>query len=286
MIHTLTKTTAVIVSSTILATLSVNAVDMHGRAVTTYLGALVFGVQEEKGLCENGMVPVLNALTPYCIDAYEVSAGDECPYDDPTTNDETSLNIAHPECMPVSEPNVRPWRNITQPQAVRLCERAGKHLPTPDEWYKSALGTPDPTTDLGEEQCNTASNRAVGVGTTGGGMRCVSDVGAYDMVGNVWEWVDGGVVRGVWDGRELPATGYVDSVDVYGMPYTTRTSVDERFNNDRFWSDPTIDAGIMRGGYYQGGSHAGIYAVYTASPVTFYGDAVGFRCAVTLSHDE
>jgi formylglycine-generating enzyme required for sulfatase activity len=117
-------------------------------------------------------------------------------------------------------------------------------------------------------------------------MRCVSDVGTYDMVGNVWEWVEGIAEKGVWDGRPLPATGYVNGVDVYGMPLTTGSAVDERFNSDRFWSDVAHDTALMRGGYYQSGSNAGIYTVYAASPATFYGDAVGFRCATTLEYEK
>jgi hypothetical protein len=153
MIHTLTKATAVIVSSTILATLSVNAVDIHGRAVTTYLGALLLSAPQESGICPPGMTVVESALTPYCVDVYEVSTGDGCPYENPATNDETSLNIANADCMPVSKPNIIPWRNITQPQAARMCERAGKRLLTAGEWYIASLGTPDEYHNLGDEQC-------------------------------------------------------------------------------------------------------------------------------------
>jgi len=188
--------------------------------------------------------------------------------------------------MPVSVPNAQPWSNVTQPQAADLCARAGKRLLSPGEWYVTARGTPDSASGVNEEQCNISSNRADGPAPTGTGMRCVSDAGAYDMVGNVWEWVDGVVVHGVWNDTPLPQTGYVQGVDMYGMPHLTGSAADERFNSDRLWSDAQSDTGLMRGGYYGSGSNAGVYAVYAASPVSFYGDAVGFRCAQTQNHAE
>lgn len=286
MIHALTRTTAVIVGSTILATLTVNAVDIRGHAVTTYLGALLIEITDEAGACPDTMVLVDQALVPFCVDMYEASPGDECPYQDPATGDETSINMAEGRCLPVSRPHVTPWRNVTQVQAHNACVRAGKRLLSSDEWYKVALGTSDQTSALSGEHCNIASNRADGAAPTGSGMRCVSDVGAYDMIGNVWEWVDGVVARGVWDGQEVPPTGYVQAVNLHGMPITTGTAIDERFNGDRFWSDHDIDAGLMRGGYYASEGNAGVHTVYAASPPIFYGDAVGFRCAQTVHREE
>ena len=286
MSHALTRTAAVIVSSTILATLTVNAVDMNGHTVTTYLGALLIQSTEEAGVCPDTMVLVDQALVPFCIDIYEASPGDECPYHNPVTSDETSINMAEGRCLPASRPNVAPWRNITQAQAHNACLRAGKRLLASDEWYMAALGTPDPASALSGDYCNTASNRDDGAALTGGGMRCVSDAGAYDMIGNVWEWVDGIVARGMWDGQQVPPTGYVQAVDIHGMPITTGTAIDERFSGDRFWSDSDIDAGLMRGGYYASEGNAGVHTIYAASPPTFYGDAVGFRCAQTIHYEE
>jgi formylglycine-generating enzyme required for sulfatase activity len=287
MIHTLTKTAAVVVSSTILATLAVNAADMHGRALTTYLGAMLLGAPEHRDVpCAPGMVPVDDALVPFCVDVYEASPGEGCPYDKPRSQDETNLNIADQDCMPASVPNTHPWTNVTQPQAALLCERAGKQLLSPGAWYVAARGTPDSAATLNEEQCNISANRADGPALTGSGMRCVSDTGAYDMIGNVWEWVDGAVMRGVWDDVPLPPTGYVQGVDMHGMPRVTGSAADERFGGDRLWSDTQNDTGILRGGYYGSGSNAGIYAVYAASPLSFYAAAAGFRCARAQGYEE
>jgi formylglycine-generating enzyme required for sulfatase activity len=281
MIQSLTKTLAVIVSSTILATLTVNAVDMRGYLPDTLL-ALLFNVRtEEQGPCPEGMVLVTQSIVPFCVDMYEVSAGATCPFSEPTSNEETALNLAEQSCTAVSKAQAKPWRHVTQLQAQQACSRAGKRLLSPDEWYKSALGTPDTASGFVDDGCNVARNRADGVAPTGNGMRCVSDTGAYDMVGNVWEWVDGVVSEGKYNEREVPVSGYVTGADLAGMTYTTGTAQDEQYGSDRFWSDKTILAGIMRGGYYDNASQAGLFATYMASPQTFSGDAVGFRCAVT-----
>lgn len=281
MFKSLTKTTAVVIGSTILATLSVNALDTNGKAVTTYLGAALLSEPVQTGPCPQGMTLVENALEPFCVDMYEASAGPACHYADPQNNDETTLNLGSSECIPVSRSNVMPWRGVTLNQARTACARADKRLLTSDEWYKASLGTPDANKQPTQEQCNSSPDAGAGTHMTGAGMRCVSDAGAFDMVGNVWEWVDGVVVKGKFNDAQLPVSGYVHGVDMYGMPVETGAVADERFNGDRLWVDPDIDAGLMRGGYYQSGTDAGIYSVYAASPPTFFGGAVGFRCAST-----
>ena len=50
-------------------------------------------------------------------------------------------------------------------------------------------GTPDTTgTDNGTTHCNT-DNLVPGLADTGSRSSCISDFGAFDMVGNLWEWV-------------------------------------------------------------------------------------------------
>ena len=277
MFKTLTKTAAVVVSSTLLTTLAVNAVDTGGD-VARSLTAMLGGTELETGPCPKNMVLIDQALVPYCIDMYEASAGELCRYGDPQSVDESDLNLADPTCIPTSVPQAVPWRYINQEQAERACVRAGKRLPSPGEWYKAAIGTPDDMALLSEEQCNIARNRSTDVAPTGSGMRCVSDVGVYDMVGNVWEWVEGQSVSGMWNDVALPPSGYALNVDTEGVPVETGQRQDERLHGDRFWLDKNTVTGLMRGGYYNSKADAGVYTVYAASPPTFVGDAVGFRC--------
>lgn len=285
MLRNLTKTLVVVVSSTILATLAVYAVDLRDQYYhTTMLSGLVFSTQENTVTCPENMVYVSQALNPFCIDKYEASAGFSCMYENPKNNTETTFNISNTKCVPETVAQRVPWRNITLAQAQEACEKAGKRLASPNEWFIAAFGTPDQKNGWSEEQCNVANNRADGISKTGSGMRCISNIGAYDMIGNAWEWVEGIVHQGTYNDTFLPQTGFVTGVSINGLANTTGTAKDENYYNDRFWVDNTLDeAGIMRGGYFGSEEYAGLYATYAASPVTFSGDALGFRCVKTVN---
>ncbi len=93
----------------------------------------------------------------------------------------------------VSLPAVTPSANITWFQAQAACENAGKRLPSNAEWQAAVAGTPDPGPDDGTTDCNTAS--AFKAIATGSRTACVSARGAFDMVGNLYEWVADWVPR-------------------------------------------------------------------------------------------
>jgi hypothetical protein len=79
----------------------------------------------------------------------------------------------------VSIPGVTPSRFATWFQAAAAARNAGKRLPTNAEWQAAALGTPEGAPCI----------VGVGILSPTGTAGCVSDVGAFDMVGNVFEWV-------------------------------------------------------------------------------------------------
>src|SRR5262249_29885775 len=85
----------------------------------------------------------------------------------------------------VSLPGVTPSRYLTWFQAAATARNAGKRLPTNAEWQAAALGTPDGA------PCIVAAAGPGPTGTAG----CVSDVGAFDLVGDPAEWVADGVPR-------------------------------------------------------------------------------------------
>jgi formylglycine-generating enzyme required for sulfatase activity len=86
----------------------------------------------------------------------------------------------------VSLPSEIPSGRITWFQAQEACANAGKRLPTNAEWQVGANGTPDPGPDNGTTDCNSATDS---VSLTGARSSCVSARGAFDMVGNLAEWV-------------------------------------------------------------------------------------------------
>jgi formylglycine-generating enzyme required for sulfatase activity len=86
----------------------------------------------------------------------------------------------------VSLPAESPSRRITWFQAQEACANSGKRLPTNAEWQVGANGTPDPGPDNGTTDCN--SDTGV-VSLTGARSGCISARGAFDMVGNLAEWV-------------------------------------------------------------------------------------------------
>jgi formylglycine-generating enzyme required for sulfatase activity len=101
----------------------------------------------------------------------------------------------------VSIPGVHPTACATWFQAQQACENSRKRLPTNAEWQLAVAGTPDPGPDNGTTDCNSASPF---VANTGSRSSCKSNWGAFDMVGNMFEWVADWVPRsttcGSWSG--------------------------------------------------------------------------------------
>lgn len=171
----------------------------------------------------------------------------------------------------LSIPGVIPARNINYFIAAAACRNSGKRLPSNAEWQAAALGTPDPwPQDNPAQQCNVGGPSAL---PTGSRTKCVSDVGAFDMVGNVIEFVaDWGALATTgttWDvfipgfGGDVSNMGGSPNGTIYGLPGTT-----------------------LRGGSFAPssggfGELAGVYAIDQNGAPNSIGDgsAAGFRCA-------
>jgi len=173
----------------------------------------------------------------------------------------------------LSLPGVIPARSINYFIAAAACRNSGKRLPSNAEWQAAALGTPDPwPQDDAANQCNLNSAT---ISLTGARSKCVSDVGAFDMVGNVIEFVaDWGALATTganWDvfipgfGGDVSNMGGPPNGTIYGLPGTT-----------------------LRGGSYSlvpnsggTGERAGVYAIDQNGAPNSIGDAsaAGFRCA-------
>jgi hypothetical protein len=84
-----------------------------------------------------------------------------------------------------------PQVNITFADAQKLCEKVGKRLCSVEEWQWACSGLegyPYPYDRVfDKDACNTDGGRAIE--PSGNRYKCISKFGAYDMAGNVFEWV-------------------------------------------------------------------------------------------------
>lgn len=262
------KVGAVVFASVIITTLAIDAADTLQGSSTTLFGQLI--ATETSG-CPAGMVAVTIAQTFKCVDIYEASVGVDCPHQNPKNELESRENVTSANCQSVSKAGEMPWRFITREQANTACLRSGKRLITAAEWFMVAGGTPD------NGQCNTDRGGAQAVG---GAEQCVSAVGAYDTIGNVWEWTTDDVIDGRYDDRNLPESGYVGQVDASGMPTVTNSEPSDLFSEDYFWFEPKGAFGVLRGGFYSSKSDGGVYSVHAKTLPTSAGAAIGFRCVL------
>ncbi len=263
------KVGAVVFGALVITTLGISASDVLSGSSGSLL-AMLTGPVETAGPCPNDMVHVPTASTFTCIDRYEASPGLSCPHAVLASGVATQENINELSCASTAEQGVQPWTYVTREQAATLCARAGKRLPTAEEWYFAAISTPDDQT-----MCNTASQSTR---MTGVDERCVSATGIYDAVGNVWEWVQDDVRNQVHAGATLPGEGYVAQVDSAGIPAVTEAKPTELFNADYFWSETEGVYGMLRGGFYASDSDGGVYAVHAKTAPTSATVAIGFRC--------
>ena len=171
------------------------------------------------------------------------------------TNDIYAVSLGH----------VPPSRYITWFQAQRACTNARKRLPTNAEWQAAVAGTPDPGGDDGSTDCNTASFPSMA--NTGSRGNCVSSDGAFDMVGNVHEWVGDWVPRstacGDWSAGVSSDYQCLAGANTTGEP-----------------------GALLRGGSLTDGWGAGPFEVIGSVPPSFgpdifpyTGDNIGVRCA-------
>ncbi len=257
--------TFVTVGIIMLTSFTIDATDTL-RGSQTALSIFAKNMNQSK--CDAGMVAVNHTDGSFCIDTYEVSPSEDCIVALPASTVDTAHNIAHPKCVPVSVPSKTPWTFVARPQAVELCAKAGKRLPTAAEWFLAVLGTSDAQT------CNLRG----GLATSGSYEQCVSGSGAFDMVGNVWEYTSETVTDATFQGRPLPSEGYVALADPSGVALETALEPNAIYNSDYFWAAPLGYYTVIRGGFYGSGADGGVYATHAQTDQNFASAAIGFRC--------
>ena len=260
----------VTVGIVILTSFTIDATDTL-RTSQTALSVLTGNVLEEG--CVEGTVRIDLANKSICMDIYENGVSEACAVAKPSFDSETKLNIDRKACTSISQKGVQPWTFVTLHQAKALCAKRGMRLPSTLEWYEAGLGTPDST------DCNIEGG---GVRIAGNYNECVSSRGVYDMIGNVWEWVDAEVVDGEYNGRKLPESGFVQLVDTQGVVLNTGSVADNEFGQDYAMTNSSGIYGMIRGGYYGSGEDAGIFAQNLSVPLNLKTDGIGFRCVKSI----
>ena len=229
--------------------------------------------------CPTDMIQV----GPICIDQFEASVWNA---PDATATTQYGVMVDDYPCLdngndcsstsPIfarSVSGVRPSQFATWFQAQQACAMSGKRLPTNAEWQMAAAGTPDPAAGGdGTTTCNTIVVGTVPTGTTGD---CNSNWGVADMVGNIWEWV-GDWVQGPNGGGSLGSW----------EPHSTETSTDT-FGVDTVKgmneSAPTAEgfpAALIRGGAFDSGAGAGVFATNANFGPASSENNIGFRCVL------
>ena len=170
------------------------------------------------GSCSDDMVAVGNL----CVDKYEASLVDSGG----APTDGSACDVSGSDCGGVifaqSVESATPVSNISWYQAAQACANVGKRLPTTAEWQMAASGTP-----AGTVACNGSGT----IASTGASTSCISNTGAFDMVGNLWEF------SGDLDASQLdPGSNTADDLQTvsFGCSYDTGPCIGEPSTSSMF----------------------------------------------------
>ena len=136
---------------------------------------------------EGGLAPTIARQAAFAIDRYEVRVRDYAEF----------LTAAHSVEPPITwvgdlAPRGRalhPVVGVTQPQAAAYCAWAGKRLPTEAEWEIAARGPEGSRFPWGASARGGPELPGRGSYPVGSVRANRSGFGAFDTVGNAWEWV-------------------------------------------------------------------------------------------------
>jgi formylglycine-generating enzyme required for sulfatase activity len=239
-------------------------------------------------VCKKGSDEVVRVATggeAFWIDRYEASiwsdaSGTETQFGATVSDYPTSFpsNGQYTTSLyAVSKAGVRPSAFCSWYQADAACEASGKVLPTGEQWIRAARNTIDSGINDGTQGfCATSADasRATGLGKD----NCVSQWGAEDMIGNLWEWTADWFAT-LPTGTDVPP-GYWS---VLGDP-SFNGDLTQNIASQTLVSDVllvTSPAAACRGGSKLEGDGAGVFALslYVAPP--YRGAIVGFRCVLT-----
>ena len=162
-----------------------------------------------------------------------------------------------------------PSRVMTWFQAQQACVAAGKQLCANGQWQAAAAGTPDDSAS-----CNVSTSAPE---KTGARPKCLSNRGAYDMVGNLWEWVD------MWGQAGKVNTSFSSGAKATPWPSGYGDGQDGTWNLNGEAHDGSkwttgLPAAALRGGGWNNGPGAGVFAVYLYGGPSRWDTPDGARC--------
>ncbi|MEO7328525.1 MAG: SUMF1/EgtB/PvdO family nonheme iron enzyme [Minicystis sp.] len=197
--------------------------------------------------------------------------------DDSTINFPKNGQILAP-LYALSVAGVPPSGRLTWFQANEACSASGKRLPHGDEWLKAARGTNDPGantgTNVGNAKCHTQGNTSRQTGAGLGATQptsCVSDWGAQDMIGDLWEWTadwHAGVGDTAGSYSNWPAE-YGDDLTANIVSSAVYPPTGKMFG---------IPVAAFRGGSFNDMTGAGTFALHLNHAPSSYAAPIGFRC--------
>ncbi len=234
----------------------------------------------------NDVNDIMVRVGPLCVDAYEASVwnspqGGGTQYGTSDNypclkngNDCSGPNTVTP-IYARSEAGRTPSAYITWFQSQQACANSGKRLLTNAEWQMAAAGTLD-------------ANCTAGGGVTGDRPLCVSNWGAFDMAGNVDEWVADWIQGARTTTHNNVAVGnpVTTTVTVVRPSYSTG-NMGAAYGND-------VSAGVQQSTHFGQGVDPGsasnfpaaiyrgadgIFAFNAAFAPSTFDNSTGFRCA-------
>ena len=220
---------------------------------------------------------------PFCIDKYEAyNAGGTVVNDTCTNGSQAEVDANTTTAIAGSASGQAPQVNINWCAAKKACQNAGKHLCTNQEWFQACNYRGGQWNITAEEtaetmSCNTADECGGVACNTGASSGCVTQEGAYDMIGNVWEWVDKVVTVDPTNGL---ASNYVTGYDFATALPTSVGASSNAYGNDYFWTynGAGVARAAVRGGSWSYGADGGCFTLGLRFAPSSTGTGLGFRC--------